>query len=145
MSEKLTPFSFINSINSGQRGKNLLEDCKADTSTDPNDPSSTDKSYIPFIVNRGLSYFSDTVLFANEMNRNHHLPNRMQYDFLKNAVSPRKRFSKWSKRKDVEHDVALIQRKYNYSRSKAESVYHLFSEDQLIKLRKLMDVGGTQK
>lgn len=145
MSEKLTPFSFINSINSGRGGKNILVDCKADTSTHPNDPSSPDKSYIPFIVNRGLSYFSDTILFANEMNRNHHLPNRMQYDFLKNAVSPRKRFSKWAKKKSLEQDVDLIQRKYNYSRSKAESVYPLFSEDQLIKLRKHMDVGGTQK
>ena len=99
MSEKYTPFTFINSINSGQKGKNLLNDCKADNSTEPNDPSSIDKAYIPFIVNRGLSYFSDTILLANEMNQNSHLPQRMQYDFLKNAVSPREKVQKGGRRK----------------------------------------------
>ena len=145
MADKLTPFTFINSINEGQRGKNLLKDCKADSSTDPNDPSSPDKSYVPFIVNRGLSYFPDTVLFVNEMNRLSHLPHRMQYDFLRDVVNPRKRFSKWAKKRSVEDDVKLIQRKYNYSRSKAEAVYPLFPSEELSKLRKSMDNGGFQK
>ena len=145
MEVKLTPFTFINSINEGRRGKNLLKDCKADSSTDPNDPSSPDKSYVPFIINRGLSYFSDTVLFANEMNRLSHIPHRMQYDFLRDAVNPRKRFSKWTKKRSAEDDVKLIQRKYNYSRSKAEAVYPLFSDEELVKLRKSMDTGGFQR
>ena len=145
MADKLTPFTFINSINEGQRGKNLLKDCKADSSTDPNDPSSPDKSYVPFIINRGLSYFPDTVLFVNEMNRLSHLPHRMQYDFLRDVVNPRKRFSKWAKKRSVEDDVKLIQRKYNYSRSKAEAVYPLFPSEELSKLRKSMDIGGFQK
>tara|TARA_R100001460_G_scaffold72764_2_gene113563 strand:- start:9158 stop:9595 length:438 start_codon:yes stop_codon:yes gene_type:complete len=145
MADKLTPFTFINSINEGTFSKNLLKDCKADSSTDPNDPSSPDKSYVPFIINRGLSYFSDTVLFANEMNRLSHLPHRMQYDFLRDAVNPRKRFSKWTKKRSVEDDVKLIQRKYNYSRAKAEAVYPLFSSEEVNKLRKSMDIGGFQK
>ncbi len=145
MADKLTPFTFINSINEGTFGKNLLKDCKADSSTDPNDPSSPDKSYVPFIINRGLSYFSDTVLFANEMNRLSHLPHRMQYDFLRDAVNPKKRFSKWTKKRSVEDDVKLIQRKYNYSRAKAEAVYPLFSSEEVNKLRKSMDIGGFQK
>ena len=145
MADKLTPFTFINSINEGRRGENLLKDCKADSSTDPNDPSSPDKSYVPFIVNRGLSYFPDTVLFVNEMNRLSHLPHRMQYDFLRDVVNPRKRFSKWAKKRSVEDDVKLIQRKYNYSRSKAEAVYPLFPSEELSKLRKSMDIGGFQK
>jgi hypothetical protein len=145
MEVKLTPFTFLNSINESRKGKNLLKDCKADSSTEPNDPSSPDKSYVPFIINRGLSYFPDTVLFANEMNRQSHLPHKMQYDFLRDVVNPRKRFSKWAKKTSLGDDVKLIQKKYNYSRAKAEVVYSLFSEEELIKLRKLMDSGGTQK
>ena len=30
----------------------------------------TEKAYNPFLINRSLSYFPDTVLAANEMNRN---------------------------------------------------------------------------
>jgi len=39
----------------------------------------------------------------------------------------------------------LIQRKYNYSRAKAEAVYPLFSSEEVEKLRKSMDKGGFQK
>ena len=30
----------------------------------------SEKEYVPFIVNRGLGFFQDTVLLANEMNYN---------------------------------------------------------------------------
>ena len=57
-----------------------------------------EKKYPPFIVNKCLSGFIDTVMFANEMNVNHQLPSRLQYDFLINTVRKRKRFSPWLKR-----------------------------------------------
>ena len=41
----------------------------------------TEKAYAPFLVNRSLSYYQDTVMFANEMNRHAQLDNRLQYDF----------------------------------------------------------------
>ena len=137
----MSPFDFLNSINQGVRGKHLLMDCKADQTNDPKSMDAADKSYVPFIINRGLSYFKDTVLFSNEMNRLNHLPNRMQYDFLRNVLPPRKRFSKWAKKRSITDDVKLIQRKYNYSRQKAEQVYSLFPESELIKLRKAFESG----
>lgn len=95
--KKLSPFDFINNINAGPSAGNLLEGCTADDSesTPMDNPS---KQYVPFIINRSLSYFNDTVLFANEMNRHHSLPPKMQYDFYRHAMRPRKRFSKWAKR-----------------------------------------------
>ena len=56
-----------------------------------------EKAYNSFMVNRGLSYFYDTVLFANEMNKYSHLDSRLQYDFLRQIVRKKKRFSKWLK------------------------------------------------
>ena len=41
------------------------------------------------MVNRGLSYFPDTVIYANEMNRFHHLDGRLQYQFLINTIRKR--------------------------------------------------------
>ena len=36
------------------------------------------KKYPAYVVNRCLSSFTDTVLYANEMNKNSHLPPKMQ-------------------------------------------------------------------
>ena len=76
-------FDYLNSINYSK--KDIMVDDIAED------------EYNPFMVNRGLSYFQDTVLYANEMNRYHHLDNRLQFDFLINIVRKRKRFSKWTK------------------------------------------------
>ena len=57
------------------------------------DDIDAEKKYPTYIINRCLSSFTDTVLFANEMNKNPHLPKRLQYDFYINSVKPRKRFS----------------------------------------------------
>ena len=83
---KPSPFTFISSINNGCKGEHLLEDCKADQSLEIINPDSIEKAYVPFVINRSFSYFRDTVIFANEMNINHTLPSRMQYDFYRNMV-----------------------------------------------------------
>ena len=54
------PFDFIKAINAH---KNIMK------SDDP----LAEKDYIPFLVNRGLSFFQDTVIQVNEMNRLHFL------------------------------------------------------------------------
>ena len=51
------------------------------------------KKYPSYIVNRCLSSFTDTVLYANEMNKNSHLPNKMQYDFFQMCETKEKIFS----------------------------------------------------
>jgi hypothetical protein len=139
---KLTPFTFISSINDGRKGPHLLEGCKADQSLETANPDSPDKAYVPFMVNRGLSYFKDTVLFANEMNIHHDLPNRMQYDFYRYMVTAKRRFSKWGKKQNAHADIAIIQKEYGYSREKAEAVYPIFNKTEIQKLYKKHDKGG---
>jgi hypothetical protein len=142
--KKLSPFDFLNAINDGSRGNDLLIDCFADSSNG-SIPDSPDKAYVPFIINRGLSYFNDSVLYANAMNERASLPAKMQFDFLRHGLRPRKRFSKWSKKLDDSSDIALIMAEYGYSADKARDAYKLYTEDALIELRKRSDVGGSGK
>ena len=127
---KKSPFDFLNSINYTK--KNLIQE--------PQD----EKEYVPFIVNRGLGYFQDTVILANEMNVNCHIDNKMQYDFLKSTVRKRKRFSKWLKAEDDEK-IALLSQYFGYSYSTAKSVVDLFDDNQIKDIRKRLDKGGVSK
>ena len=100
-----------------------------------------EKDYNAFMVNRGLSYYNDTVIYANEMNKNSHIDSRMQYDFLKQIIRKRKRFSKWNKA-DKLADIEVIKEYYGYSRNKAYQVLPLLSKDKIDHLRKKISKGG---
>ena len=68
------------------------------------DLSNEIKSYPPYIINKCLAGQIDSILFANEMNMNHHLDKDMQYSFYLNSLRKRKRFSPWL-RKDKVKDL----------------------------------------
>ena len=141
---KLTPFAFIESINAGyERGKDLMEGVQAHSDSGL-DKDSAEHQYLPFMVNRGLSQFQDTILFANEMNRcGSMLPNKMQYDFLRYGIRPRKRFSKWAKKSEDESKVIdAIVKLYSYSRAKAVAVLPLLTDEQKTALVNKTDGGG---
>ena len=127
--KKLSPFDFLNSINSTK--KDLMED------------PDTEKQYVPFVVNRSLSYFPDTVAIANEMNKYHHLDAKLQYQFLINIVRKRKRFSKWVK-PEVQNDVDVVKEYYGYSNEKARQVLPLLTPSHIITLRNKVNKGGRK-
>ena len=102
-----------------------------------------EKDYKAFIVNRGLSYFSDTVFYANEMNCRHLLDNKPQFLYLLNTVRPRKRFSKWFKNEIVE-DINVISEYFGYSYTKAKQVQNLITSDQLKIMRQKIEKGGLK-
>ena len=97
----------------------------------------TDKEYFPFIVNKSLSYFNDTLFHANEMNVHYHLPKQMQYEYLLTQIRPRKRFSKWFK-KTEDKDVEYIMAYYNISNKRAIEYKSLLTNPQLQKIRDTM-------
>jgi len=125
----VTPFDYLNSIN----------DTKQDIMTDEID----ERAYVPFVVNRTLSYFSDTVAIANEMNRYHHIDKKLQYHFLINIIRKRKRFSKWIK-PDLVSDMEVVKQYYGYSNEKARQVFHLLSPEHIEELRKKVSKGGRK-
>jgi len=127
--KKLSPFDFLNSINSTK--KDLMED------------PDTEKQYVPFVVNRSLSYFPDTVAIANEMNKYHHLDAKLQYQFLINIVRKRKRFSKWIK-SELENNIDKVKEYYGYSDAKARQILPLLSTDQLNIIINKVDKGGRK-
>ncbi len=125
-----SPFDFLNSINDSK------QDLMADS-------DGSEKGYVPYIVNRSLSYFPDTVLFANEMNIRHQLPPKLAYHFLLHIVRKRKRFSKWVKPDQVS-DLEVVKQHYGYSNEKARQVLPLLSSEQLEQLRIRTSRGGRQ-
>ena len=123
----MNPFELIKSISSTK--KDILEN---------------EKDYNAFMVNRGLSYFPDTVIYANEMNKCHHLDSRLQYHFLINTIRKRNRFSKWNKSIESEN-INAIKEYYGYSNEKARDVLPLLSNDKLKTLRGRIQHGGIQR
>lgn len=81
--------------------------------------SEDEKDYVPFLMNRGLSQYIDSILYANEMNQNHHLDKRMQYDYYMQSIRKMSRkFVKWAKRADAEV-LEAIQEYYQCNRKRA--------------------------
>ena len=48
------------------------------------DDETWEKKYPPFIVNKCLMPFQDTILFVNEVNQIPHVDNKLQFDFFLN-------------------------------------------------------------
>ena len=126
----MKPFDFINSINFTK--KNLMVNTEND--------ELAERSYSPYITNRTLSYFTDTLLYANEMNKYSSLDNRLQYEFLLNSIRPKKRFAKWSK-PEQNDDLDIVSEFYNYSLPKARQALTLLNENQLRVIREKMTKG----
>ena len=126
----MNPFKYLNEINYGKR--NIMVD------------EETEKAYVPFVINRSLSYFPDTVALANEMNRYGHLESRLQFAFLINTIRKRKRFSKWIK-PEIENDVEVVKEYYGYSNEKAKSILSLLTGDQIEQIKNRMKKGGRTK
>ena len=124
----MRPFDFLNAINDTK--KNLFEDPQAA------------KDYKPFIVNRGLSYFHDTVLYANEMNKHPELDKDQQFSFFLNIISRKKRFSKWSKKDATTDSIELVKEYFGYSSEKAKDALSLLSEEHLIMIKEKLYKGG---
>lgn len=125
----MSPFDYLNAINDSK--VNIMVDDLAE------------KEYNSFMVNRGLSYFQDTAIYANEMNRHHHLDSRLQFDFFINIIRKRKRFSKWFKSSESD-SLNVVKEYYGYSNEKAKQVLSLLTDHQLIELKQRMSKGGKR-
>lgn len=127
----MNPFDFVNAITTTK--KDLM------TGTDNDELS--EKSYTPFIVNKALSYFPDTIMYANEMNMHMVLDNKLQFHYLINSIRAHKRFAKWAKKSDND-DLEIVKEYYGYSNDKAIQALTLLSTNQLNLIRKQLEKGG---
>lgn len=123
------PFDFLNAINY--------------TKTDLMVDSDMEKEYKPYLINRGLSYFADTVMYSNQINRYPMTSNKCQFHYLLNSIRPRKRFSKWHKK--VDDDVVnAIQEFFGYSYNKAVVASTVLSNDEIALIKQKLDKGGVK-
>lgn len=101
-----------------------------------------DDQYIPWLINRGLSYHQDSVLAANTMNERPWLLPALQFRFLLNTIRARSRYSTWLKRSDSV-DVVLVAEYYGCSVRHAQSLLILHSDKQLCSVRARLNKGGV--
>jgi hypothetical protein len=122
--KKLTPFDYINSINNKTGMLNT-------------------KDYNAFIVNRGFSYFNDTIQQAEILNENFKLPTDMQYRLLYEMITQRKRYAKWVNSNEVEdipryNKIIKIQIHYQCSELKAIDMVDIVPDEELQYLDKYL-------
>jgi hypothetical protein len=102
------------------------------------------KDYVPFIINRALSYHEDAVIAANWMNERPWLDAALQFQFLLNRLAARKRFSKWIKT-TVPNDVRDVAEYYDCSLRHARDIVPLHTKEQMTIIRSRLQKGGVAK
>lgn len=104
--------------------------------------SENESDYVPFVVNKALSYHYDCIMYANEMNRLPNTDKLLQFHYLLNKVRGYRRpFQKWQKRDTID-DLDAVKEYYNYSNEKAKEALAVLSDDQIIEIKKLLNKGG---
>jgi len=122
---------FLNSIN--QNKKDLIAE----------DPL-CEKDYLPYITNRCLSYFNDTIFYANQMNQMSFLDKKLQYDYLRSKITKKNRFSKWHKSEE-DQSIEWVKEYYGYSTQKAKDALRVLTRSQLEEMHQKLNKGGAKK
>ena len=102
------------------------------------------KKYVPFIINKGMSYFPESIIQSNNMNFFCGIDKRMHFDYLQHSVRKRKRFSKWLK-KNTSSDLQVIKDYFGYSNSKAYDVLDILTKDDINKMKGDLSIGGNTR
>jgi len=96
-----------------------------------------DNDYSSFLTNRTLSYFPDTIFFAQEMNiYSSSLSNTQQFTFLLNIISKKARFSKWESKINDREELECVKSLYNVNREIALEIMTLLKDTELEELMK---------
>jgi len=99
------------------------------------------KKYPPFIVNKCLAPFPDTILLVNEINQLHHLDKKLQFDFLLNSLRTRKRYAPWLKAKKLKN-LEYVKEYYGYNNEKAKLALDLLNDEQISAIKRKLYKGG---
>jgi hypothetical protein len=96
--------------------------------------------YVPYVINKIFSYFPETILLSNEMNKNWHLDKKIQYKYYVNGVRKGKRYSPWLKIENNE-DVDLVSKYYGVSKRIAREYLKILSASELENIRNILKTG----
>jgi hypothetical protein len=103
------------------------------------------KDYVPFVVNRALSFHQDCVLYANELNLNPGIDKDMQYLFYLNTIrSMKRKFQPWQKT-STDKNIEAVKIYFGYSNEKAKEALRILTEEQIAEIIIKTDKGGVNK
>tara|TARA_R110002020_G_scaffold402059_1_gene612252 strand:- start:925 stop:1323 length:399 start_codon:yes stop_codon:yes gene_type:complete len=111
------------------------------TSLMDTDDEMWEKKYPPFIINKCLAPFPDTIMLVNEMNTRSHLDNKLQFDFFLNTIRSRKRYTPWMKASKVTN-LEYVKEYFGYSNEKAKSALNVLNDDQIKAIKDSLNKGG---
>ena len=106
-----------------------------------NEDEQWEKKYLPFIVNKCVAPFPDTIMLVNEVNQLHHLAKKLQFDFLLNSLRPRKRYTPWLKATKLEN-LEYVKEFYGYNNEKAKVALDILDDEQISAIKQKMRKGG---
>ena len=105
------------------------------------DDEEWERKYPPFIVNKCVAPFADTIMLVNEINQLPNVDKKMQFDFLLNSLRPRKRFTPWLKATKLEN-LEYVKEFYGYSNEKAKSALTILTKEQIKTIKNSLFKGG---
>ena len=108
------------------------------------DDEEWEKKYPPFVVNKCVYPFQDTIMLVNEINQLPHLDKKLQFDFLINSVRSRKRYSPWLKANKLDN-LEDVKEYYNYSNEKAKQALDILTDEQIATIKQKLNKGGVRK
>jgi hypothetical protein len=101
------------------------------------------KDYVPFVVNRALSFHQDCVLYANELNLSPGIDKDMQYQFYLNTIrSMKRKFQPWQKT-STDKNIEAVKTYFGYSNEKAKEALRILTEEQIAEIIIKTDKGGV--
>lgn len=101
------------------------------------------KDYVPFVVNRALSFHQDCVLYANELNLSPGMDKDMQYQFYLNTIrSMKRKFQPWQKT-STDKNIEAVKIYFGYSNEKAKEALRILTEEQIAEIIIKTDKGGV--
>jgi hypothetical protein len=103
-----------------------------------------EKKYPPFVVNKCVYPFQDTIMLVNEINQLPHLDKKLQFDFLLNSVRSRKRFTPWLKANKLDN-LEDVKEYYGYSNEKAKQALDILTDEEIAEIKKKLYKGGAKK
>ena len=100
-----------------------------------------EKKYPPFIINKCVAPFPDTIMLVNEINQLPHLDKKLQFDFLINSLRPRKRYTPWLKAMKLEN-LEYVKEYYGYNNEKAKAALDILNDEQISAIKRKLYKGG---
>ena len=103
------------------------------------------KDYVPFVVNRALSFHQDCVLYANELNLSPSMDKDMQYQFYLNTIrSMKRKFQPWQKT-SIDKNIEAVKTYFGYSNEKAKEALRILTDEQIAEIIIKTDKGGVNR